>query len=101
MINQIFSDIFDSHFGGTPMGQQLSSLTIRERPVDPPEDKNADRLGSIQDKIETIKASISQKEDELADLEYDLKELEREYDYIASGDEEEDLRAEALERWGA
>ena len=59
-------------------------IWTRERPLDPPEDKNADRLEAIQDRMD--------------DLQNELEELERQYDYIASGDEEEDLRAEAMER---
>lgn len=47
-------------------------------------DPNHDRLAAIQDRID--------------DLKLEIEELEREYDYIASGDEEEDLRAEAMER---
>ena len=81
-MNQIFTDIFTAHFGNIP--KQLSTLSIRERPLDPPEDKNADRLAAIQDHID--------------DLMLEIEELERQYDYIASGDEEEDLRAEAMER---
>ena len=52
--------------------------------LEPPEDKNADRLAAIQDRID--------------DLMLEIEELERQYDYIASGERDEDLRAEAMER---
>lgn len=82
MINQTFQNILNSHFGN--IGKQLDTISIREQPLAPPENKNADRLAAIQDRMD--------------DLQNELEELERQYDYIASGDEEEDLSAEAMER---
>ena len=78
-------------------------IWIRERPLDPPDDPYADEIGTLMDERDHVWHLLCEAEDD-ADIEaikaYQARiaEIDREVDYIASGERDEDLRAEAMER---
>ena len=78
-------------------------IWIRECPLGPPDDPYADEIGALMDERDHVWHLLCEAED-VADTEaieaYQTRiaEIDREVDYIASGERDEDLRAEAMER---
>ena len=78
-------------------------IWTRERPLDPPDDPYADEIGALMDERDHVWNLLCDAED-AADPEAikayraRIAEIDREVDYIASGERDEDLRAEAMER---
>lgn len=78
-------------------------IWTRERPLDPPDDPYADEIGTLMDERDHVWHLLCEAED-AADTEAieahqtRIAEIDREIDYIASGERDEDLRAEAMER---
>ena len=78
-------------------------IWTRERPIDPPDDPYADEIGALMDERDHVWNLLCEAED-VADTEaieaYQTRiaNIDREIDYIASGERDEDLRAEAMER---
>ena len=78
-------------------------IWIRERPLDPPDDPYADEIGALMDERDHVWHRLCEAED-AADPEaieaYQARiaEIDREIEHIASGERDEDLRAEAMER---
>ena len=74
-----------------------------ERPLDPPDDPYADEIGALMDERDHVWHLLCEAEDAVDTEAVEayqtrIADIDREIDYIASGDEEEDLRAEAMER---
>ena len=74
--------------------------------LDPPEDPHADEIGALMDERDHVWNLLCEAED-VADTEaieaYQerLDEIDREVDYIASGEFDEDMKADAAERMWA
>lgn len=81
-------------------------IWTRERPLDPPDDPHADEIGALMDERGHVWRLLCEAED-AADTEaieaYQgrLDEIDHEIDYISSGERDEDMKAEALERMWA
>jgi hypothetical protein len=71
--------------------------------IDPPENPHADEIATLLDERDHVWHLLCEAED-AADPEAikayraRITEIDREVDYIASGERDEDLRAEAMER---
>ena len=76
-------------------------MAVLERPLDPQEDPHADEIGALLDERDHVWHLLCEAED-VADTEaieaYQerMDEIDREVDYIGSGERDEDLRAEAI-----
>ena len=78
-------------------------IWTRERPLDPPDDPYADEIGALMDERDHVWNLLCEAEDaaDTEAIEADqarIAKIDREIDYIASGERDEDLRTEAMER---
>ena len=74
---------------------------IRERSIIPPEDPHADEIGALLDERDHVWHLLCEAEDAadadaIEAYQERLDEIDREVDYIGSGERDEDLRAEAI-----
>ena len=74
-----------------------------ERPLDPPDDPYADEIGALMDERDHVWHLLCDAEDAvdaeaIEAYQARIANIDREIDYIASGERDEDLRAEAIER---
>ena len=81
-------------------------IWTRERPLDPPEDPHADEISALMDERDHVWHLLCEAED-AADTDAieayreRMDEIDREIDYISSGERDEDMNAEAMERMWA
>ena len=81
-------------------------MAVLERTLDPQEDPHADEIGALLDERDHVWHLLCEAED-VADTEaieaYQerMDEIDREVDYIGSGQRDEDWKAEAMERMWA
>lgn len=81
-------------------------IWTHDRPLDPPDDPYADEIGTLMDERDHVWHLLCEAED-VADTDAieayreRMDEIDREIDYISSGERDEDMKAEALERMWA
>ena len=78
-------------------------MAVLERSLVPPDDPHSDEIGALMDERDHVWHLLCEAEDAIDTDAIDtyqtrIAEIDREIDYIASGERDEDLWAEAMER---
>ena len=81
-------------------------MAVLERSLVPPDDPHVDEIGALMDERDHVWHLLCEAEDAIDTDAIDtyqtrIAEIDREIDYIASGDFDEDMKDEAAERMWA
>ena len=78
-------------------------MAVLERSLVPPDDPHSDEIGALMDERDHVWHLLCEAEEDvdteaIEAYQTHIAEIDRKVDYIASGERDEDLRAEAMER---